>query len=191
MAAKRSRSRSNPKDRYTLPVRAYELQNREECLLDLLRSYPNHVIRGLAERPEAEWHFGRLYLVGAISRSQYEAADYLDRVTRTYERMLRQYGHLRASNAEKTEGKALEDLSKSAQKKFKRARKRYEDVYNTLTQCGNDVHKAVVDALRKDAKTDLDLIRRGLGVLSIGVGLERENIRLKKGELTKWSQIED
>ena len=106
-------------------IRAYELQHRERALLDLLETYPNQMIRRLATQQEAEWHYGRLYLIGAITRDQYEAAAYLSKVTHAYEIMLRRYGHVRASGHEKFTSPTTEDLSKSAQKKFARIKKKY------------------------------------------------------------------
>lgn len=150
-------------------IRAYELQHRESALLDLLQSYPSHVLRGLAEQPEAEWNYGRLFLLGIITHDQYSAAKHLDQVTRTYEKLLRNYGDVHAMDPMKTSRTASEDLSLSAQKKFARVKKRYDYVYSLLNQCGTDVHDAVIDTLRRDEKTKLDLVRRGLTVLAAGV----------------------
>lgn len=147
-------------------IRAYELQYREQELLGLLVLYPTQLIRRLANQREAEWHYGRLRLIGAITRAQYEAAEYLDRVTRTYETMLKRYGHVRAAGYEKFTSPTTEDLSKSAQKKFARAQKKYDEAYGILEACGEDVKIAVINALRKDEKSDLELLRRGLTVLS-------------------------
>lgn len=143
--------------------------------MDLLQTYPSQILRGLAKRPEAEWHFGRLYLVGALTGDQYEAACYLDRVTRTYEKMLMKYGHLRASNMERTGGASQEDLSQSAQKKYQRAKRRHDEIYTILAQCGTAVCTAIVDALRKETKTDLELIHRGLTVITVGLHLKRRS----------------
>ena len=120
-------------------IRAYELQHREQELLNLLETYPNQIIRRLAMHQEAEWHFGRLYLIGAITRDQYEAAAYLSKVTHAYEIMLRRYGHVRASGHEKFTSSTAEDLSLSAQKKFARLKKKYDNVYSILKACGKDV----------------------------------------------------
>lgn len=150
-------------------IRSYELQHREAALLNLLRDYPNQVIRGLAQQPEAEWTFGRLYLVGVISQRQYEAAQYLDRVTRDYERLLRHHSNLQTGSVTKTDSPVMEDLSLSAQKKFARAKRRYDEVYELLTQCGNDVKKAVVATLRRDEIVDLNAVQRGLTVLQTGL----------------------
>ena len=147
-------------------IRAYELQHREDALLHLLEIYPNQIIRRLATQQEAEWHYGRLYLIGAITRDQYEAATYLSKITRNYETMLIRYGHARASGYEKFTSPTIEDLSLSAQKKFARVKKKYDNVYNILKACGKDVEMAVINTLRKDDKSDIELLRRGLTVLS-------------------------
>ena len=120
-------------------IRAYELQHRERELLDLLETYPSQMIRRLATQQEAEWHYGRLYLIGVITRDQYEAAEHLSKVTRNYETMLRRYGHVRASGHEKFTSTTAEDLSLSAQKKFARVKKKYDNVYDILKACGKDV----------------------------------------------------
>ena len=151
------------------PVRAYELQQREVALLNLLRSYPNLVLHGLAKQPEAGWHFGRLYLVGVITQEQYDAAVYLDKVTRKYESLLRRYGHVGASSFEKVDNLSLEDLSLSAQKTFLRAKRKYEKAYDTLTQCGGNVKASIEAALRLDENADLTAIQRGLTVLATGL----------------------
>ena len=151
-------------------IRAYELQHRERALLDLLETYPNQMIRRLATQQEAEWHYGRLYLIGAITRDQYEAAAYLSKVTHAYEIMLRRYGHVRASGHEKFTSPTTEDLSKSAQKKFARVKKKYDNVYNILKACGKDVEVAIINTLRKDEKSNIELLRRGLTILSTTIG---------------------
>ena len=151
-------------------IKSYELQNRERALLDLLETYPNQMIRRLATQQEAEWHYGRLFLIGAITRHQYDAAANLSEVTHNYDIMLRRYGHVRASGHEKIVSSTTEDLSKSAQKKFARVKKKYDNVYNTLKACGKDVEMAVINTLRKDEKSDIELLRRGLTVLSTTIG---------------------
>ena len=151
-------------------IRAYELQHREQALLDLLETYPNRMIRRLATQQEAEWHYGRLYLVGVITKDQYEAAEYLSKVTRSYELMLRRYGHVRASGHEKVTSSTAEDLSLSAQKKFARVKKKYDNVYDILKACGKDVEMAIINTLRKDEKSNIELLRNGLTVLSTTIG---------------------
>ena len=151
-------------------IRAYELQHREQELLNLLEAYPNQIIRRLATQQEAEWHYGRLYLIGAITGSQYEAAAYLSKVTHEYEIMLRRYGHVRASGHEKLTSPTIEDLSLSAQKKFARVKKKYDNVYSILKECGKDVEVAIINTFRKDEKSNIELLRRGLTILSTTIG---------------------
>ncbi len=147
-------------------VKTYELQHRELELLQLIEIYPNQMIRRLAMRQEAEWHFGRLYLIGVLTRDQYDAAANLSEVTHNYLIMLKRYGHVRASGHEKIATATSEDLSKSAQKKFAKVKKKYDDVYSILKACGTDVEMAVINTLHKDEKSDIELLRRGLTVLS-------------------------
>lgn len=150
-------------------VRSYELQHREASLLKLLNSYPTQIVRGLATRSEASWHLGRLYLIGAIDKVQYDAAAHLDKVTRNYDSMIRRYGHVQAAKLERASGSSAEDLSLSAQKKCLKAKKRYEEVYGALEECGEEVKKEVINSLRDEKTVNLDLLRRGLTVISIFV----------------------
>ena len=151
------------------PGWAFELQHWEEALLELLQAYPSHVLCGPAEQPEAGWYFGQLWLLGIITRDQYDAAAYLDKVTHDYERMLHRHGTIRSASLGKVDGTTSEDLSQSAEKSFTRAKRRYDKVYDLLTQCGEDVREAIITSLRKDEKTDIELITRGLTVLSTGI----------------------
>ena len=165
-----SRSAKRAKGKYEAPaVRAYELQHRERALLELMSRYPNHLVRRMAVRQEASWHFGRLYLVGALDHDQYNAAVYLETVTKTYESMLARYGHVHAAQLDRSSGSSVEDLSASAQKKMARAKKNYEEVYGVLGECEGKVKEALLNTLRRDTISDLDMLRRGLTLLSVGV----------------------
>lgn len=165
---KKRKTVSGKRDKPT--IRAYELQHREQELLDLLEIYPNRIIRRLATQQEAGWHYGRLYLIGVLTRDQYEAANHLSKVTRSYDMMLRHYGHVRAAGYEKATSPGIEDLSLSAQKKFARVKKKYDIVYNILKACGKDVETAIINTLREDEKSNVELLRRGLTVLSTTIG---------------------
>ena len=166
---KKQKSKEPKEGSQKRPVREYEIQHREAELLDLIQSYPTQVIRGLAKQPEAEWMFGRLFLVGVISHLQYEAAKHLDRVTREYERMLRRYGNVHASGFTKSDTPSREDLSQSAEKRFAKAKRQYDGVYGILNQCEDNVKDAIITTLRKEEKTDIEAVQQGLTVLATGL----------------------
>ena len=155
-----------PPHRGKLVIREYQLQEREQKIMHLLDSFPNKIVRGLAMRSEAEWHYGRLYLVGAITKDQYDAANSLDRITRSYRMMIKRYGHVKAAKHEASSGSTTEDLSLSAQNKMEKVQKKYNEMYGVLKECGEEIEKAIIDALEKDEQTDLELIRDGLTVLA-------------------------
>lgn len=145
----------------------YTLRRRAESLEACLNLYPTGVAMDLAHREEASWHFGRLYLVGAIDRYQYFAAQRLARVVWRYRRMLSRYSHASASDPARTGGKASEeDLSEAAQRRFARARKDYEQMMGILDGCSDLVREAVLAALERDEVTDLSLLQRGLTALT-------------------------
>jgi hypothetical protein len=155
------------------PLRAYELQHREKALLSLLEKYNGHLIRNLAKQQDARWCYGMLYLIGVINHEQYQAVKRLEQETKVYESMLVRHGIVKGSNYQKTSGSSAEDLSKSAQKKMKKAKERYEGVYGVLKDCGDEIHKAVVDTLRNDRVSNIDLIRRGLTAISLWYSMEK------------------
>ena len=121
---------------------------------------------GLASQQEANWTYGRLYLVGAIDKDQYEAAKHLDRVTRDYEVLVHKHGLVKASSYGSSSGATPEDLSKSAQKKFKKVQKKYDEVYALLDQCGKDVKAAILFTLKEDDIDNLEELKIGLTVLA-------------------------
>lgn len=156
------------------PLRAFELQHRERALLGLMQRYNGYLVRNLAEQQDARWCYGMLYLIGVINREQYEAAKRFEQDTKVYESMLVRYGIVKGSSYEKTSGASVEDLSQSAQKRMKRAKVRYDGVYGVLKECGDEVRKAIVDTLRNDKVSDIDLIRQGLTALSLWYSMTKE-----------------
>jgi len=173
--AQKKRSRTNSELRQNAdkgdvrPIRSYELQHREAAIRKLLNEHPSKIVRSLAKRSEAEWHIGRLYLVGVLSHNEYAAGAYIDQITRAYEAMIRRHGQLKAGSLEKTDTASPEDLSLSARKKFARLKRKHDEVYGVLSECGNDVNSAVVNALRKDDPVDISLLSRGLTVISVSI----------------------
>ena len=160
-AAGTERSRRLGPSEYTLRRRADGL---EECL----HLYPTAIAMDLAHREEAGWHFGRLYLVGAIDRYQYYAAQRLARVVWRYRRMLSRYSHASASDPAGAIAKGVtEDLSEAAQRRFARARKDYDQVMGILDGCSDLVRGAVMAALERDEVADLSLLRQGLTALTV------------------------
>lgn len=183
MKKQRKRSRKSPKRRSgaghshprvsgsersgRLGPSEYTLRRRAEGLEACLNLYPTAVAMDLAHREEASWHFGRLYLVGAIDRYQYYAAQRLSRVVWRYRRMLSRYSHASASDPSATGGKASEeDLSEAAQRRFARAQRDYEQVMGILDGCSDLVREAVLGALERDEVTNLSLLRQGLSALT-------------------------
>ena len=154
-----------------LGMSKYGLRRRADALAECIRLYPRDVALGLAARDEAGWHFGRLYLIGAINMYQYAAAQRLDWVTRRYRRMLVRVGHVSAVDPSSVGGTGAsgEDLSEEAQRRMAKARRDYDQMYDILGDCPGQVREAVVGALERDALEDLDLLRQGLDALAVVV----------------------
>ena len=147
------------------------LRRRADALAEVIRVYPGDVALGLAARDEAGWHFGRLYLIGAIDTHQYAAAQRLDWVTRRYRRMLVRVTHVSAVDPASAGGTRTsgEDLSEEAQRRMGKARRDYDQMYDILKDCPAGVREAVVGTLERDALTDLSMLRQGLDALSVVV----------------------
>lgn len=165
----RKRTETKRKDEFPgrLGISEYSLRRRADRLAKVISQYPDLVARGLASRDEAAWEFGRLYLVGAITREQKDAADELDRVTKRYRRMLKRYGHLQAANLEQIGGRAAsENLSPQALNSFERAQKKYDEVYGRFNGCSEKSKEEVLKTLEEDTFTDLAALREGLDALT-------------------------
>ena len=144
----------------------YGLRRRADALAECIRLYPNEVAYGLSRHEEAGWHFGRLFLIGAIDKFQYIAAERLDQVTRRYKHLLNKYSLMKISNWESVGGASPEDLSPAASKRFQKVSKEYHIYQDALKECGPEVQYAVMEALDKDTMTDLGHLKRGLDVIS-------------------------
>lgn len=144
----------------------YAVRHRAVKLSQIISAYPQDIAYGLARKDEAGWHFGRLYLVGAIDLQQYSASKDFDRTVRQYKRMLHRYPDAFARNYEHVGGGSSEDLSEPVLKRCVNAYERFFDLYNKLDECGLEVKDALFAALEKDAIIDLELLRRGLDALS-------------------------
>lgn len=129
----------------------------------------------LSRYPEAEWLFGRLYLVGALTRTQYEAAERLSEVVKRYRRLLAPHVEVKAFDPESmaTFGQSPEDLSARASNRLLAVQGIYMEYYRALQNCGRgedgmSVVRAVFAALDTDHPTGLDilLIKRGLNALT-------------------------
>ena len=164
----RSKRRNHPKQPPREGFSKYHLKHRADMIAEIIRQYPDQIARGLAEREEASWLFGCLYLVGAISRDQLSTAEQLDKVTRSFLRCLKKYGHLVASDPSHIPTSSHEDLSKRAEGHFRRVKEQYEGLHEILEDCGEGVVKAIEDVLRKETLTDLRLVRKGLTAIAIG-----------------------
>ena len=149
-----------------VPPSEYGLRRRADALAKCIRLYPNEVVYGLARHEEAGWHFGRLFLIGAIDKFQYIAAERLDQATRRYKHLLNKYSLMKISNWESFGGASPEDLSPAASRRFQKVSKEYHIYQDALKECGPEVQHAVMEALDKDTMTDLGHLKRGLDVIS-------------------------
>lgn len=150
----------------------YTLRRRADELIKCIKLYPEGVALSLAERDEAGWHFGRLYLVGAIDRHQKWAAERLDRTVSTYRRLLNRHSIVKSNTGQalnkmlsSSKGSGSEDLSPQAEKRFRKAEEEYDKVIGVLDDRGEKVKEAIMRALEYDEITDLDLIREGLDAI--------------------------
>lgn len=145
----------------------HSLHRRAELMAVYLRNYPEDLARKLSASSHAGWPFGRLFLIGAISLEQYEAAQLLDRTVSKYRVLLNTYSSVRTTNyGQRVSGSSVEDLSPAAQEAFRRAKEAHDRAIKSLMDAGSDVHRSVVSLLEDTGHLPaLYLIRRGLDAL--------------------------
>ena len=173
--------------RQTLPRRDLDVGPKQEMLshrasriAEIIVAYPNQIAKGLAEREEAGWIFGRLYLVGVIDRDQKVAAERLIWAVSTYRRMLNKYYGVKAADLDlafmRGDGPPSEDLSDQMEKKFSKIKAEYDTKMNLLLSCGETTARAVLDAWEFDSLTNLAMLRQGLDTLC-----GRRNVEAEQG----------
>jgi hypothetical protein len=149
--------------------RQYTLNHRARKLSEIISAYPQQIALGLANRDDASWIFGRLYLVGALDYDQKAAAERLNFAVATYRRLLHRYHGPKLSNPNLDipliDGGREEDLSPAAEKRFEKARREYDRHMEILHACGQNVEEAVMNALEKDVLVSLALVCQGLNAL--------------------------
>lgn len=144
--------------------------DRAHKLIECLSIYPQDIALSLARQPESSWLFGRLYLIGALTRAQYDAADRLSKATQRYRSLIAPHSKAKGFDPEalRVSGGGLEDIGEEASRKLRRAQAKYEHYYKVLNQSGDLVPRVIFQALDTDKPVPehLVLIRRGLDALA-------------------------
>jgi hypothetical protein len=146
----------------------YTLRRRAAALAECIKLFPDEIANGLAKHPEAYWCFGQFFLVSLFNDKQYSAAKKLDRTVRQYRRLLHRHGLVEAKNIEMAMsgiGMSSEDLSDQADELAERICNEYNVAVKKLTNAGENVRDAVIEALDKDVITDPVLVLKGLDAL--------------------------
>ena len=144
---------------------------RQWALIQLLQIYPAvPLLRGLAACRDAEWHIGRLHLVGALTKKQLTAAEYIAKVRDRYSHMINPNGSPKAVDIGKVSGGGHENLSEAALRSYQRTKRQYEKVEKALDRCGGRIKDVVLQALNGTEDVPLDLLARGLDAVYEVVG---------------------
>lgn len=144
------------------------MKRRTQLLAECIKKYPYVLASKLADKQDAGWSLGRLYIVGVLTRQERDAGYRLHVAINRYNRLLKKYPSYTASNY----GRALqdrntgqgEDLSNDALQAFARAQRERDRLMDTLKLCGKPVMDAVLDAL-DDKEVDIGLLAIGLNSL--------------------------
>jgi hypothetical protein len=147
----------------------YVLKHRAQQLAKLITIFPHQIAFGLSDREDSAWLYGQLYLVGIISQDQKIVAERLHKTIATYRRLLHKLNGS-VSDLSNVGGGSREDLSEPAQKALAKAQAEYDSAIAALRTCGTEVTREIMYGLDKDwfsgdAKTGLELVRKGLDAL--------------------------
>jgi hypothetical protein len=143
------------------------LNRRAQKIEACLRHFQVQVSHSLAGKAEAEWIFGRLFILHLLNQSQYDAALRIDMVVRNYRYLLAPHGRIKAWRPEALR-QSGEDLSPAAQKRMLEARRSYEEMYGVLRRCGDRVVSTIFTMLETDSLGDLSHVLQGLNAMLMG-----------------------
>lgn len=129
-----------------------------------VQAYPGAFAGPLAMDPDAAWLIGRLYLVRQLSREQRDAGEKLARAARAYERVLLAPRRPDSTHLLEPSGVSTES-DQAHMKRFRRAKRNYDRLYEALADAGREALRAVSKALA-DEQPNLEHLRKGLNALA-------------------------
>ena len=142
-------------------------KRRMESMCATVAAHPEKFAARLARDPDASWYIGRLFLVGALTAQQRDAAAAWLEVTREYEAMLCAPRKPVALDMNRPPGGDPGFESEETARRYMRLKAAYLRRWNAVAQEGHDTLRAVTDAMR-DREARLDLLRAGLNALVRG-----------------------
>ena len=144
------------------------IAQRTRELLRVLNAYPDvKLLSGLAKCRDAEWHFGRLYLIGAITKTQLESASQAASVIEAYNKSIYPGGEPSSVDYAKVGRSSTEDISKRAENKQLQLKRKVQRVLRILHENEDHVRSAFFQALQGDLKVPLKHLREALDSLSM------------------------
>ncbi len=162
----KTRRHTRPRSRDAYPSVETVLR-RTEKLSTCLSLFHTEVARSLAVNPEAEWIFGRLYLLGLLNDEQYAAAMRIDNLLKRYRSLLAPHGRIRAWRPENLRA-TRENLSPEEMKRMLVVRAEYEKMFSVLKQAGPAVVNCVFTMIDTDVAGELSLVYKGLNAMLVG-----------------------
>ena len=140
------------------------LARRTELIAVLVSRYPDKFAAPLAKDGDASWHIGRLFMVGAITEAQRDAADRYRRAIRAYQSVLGAPRTPHALDMDRLSG-IVPEADDAHTRRFKRAKRAYDRYHQALAQHGYSMIRAMTRALA-DEDIDINILRLGLDALA-------------------------
>lgn len=141
------------------------LNHRADQICLCLDVYRRNFAVALAVAPEAEWIFGRLFLLGLLTQAQYDMALRIDGVLNKYRKMISPYTQLKSWKPETLRGVLHVKLDAKEERKMIELRKEYEKIHGIMNGCQKGTAAAFFGALENDTAPELGLIYKGLNAV--------------------------
>jgi hypothetical protein len=141
------------------------LEQRTQAVARQMSLYPYPMARSLAERADAAWYVGILYLIGMLDEQQRTAAHDWHKLCDDFAAVLGSPKRPMALDMEKRDHTHHGTFETPAQEaRYRRLASRYARGWDRLSQAGIGPLRAVKGAL-DDEDVNIDLLRHGLRAL--------------------------
>lgn len=138
--------------------------HRAQIMYDTISILQDEISKNLAECPESEWVFGRLFLLGLLSQTEYDIILRFDALGERYRSFLAPTLKMKIWKPENLRS-FQENLSPSALKKMEEVQKEYERACAILRCCGSGVDAVIFKMLDTNTIVDFKKMRIGIAAL--------------------------
>jgi hypothetical protein len=139
-------------------------EKRAAVLKSIILTLAKEISENLAECPESEWIFGRLFLLGLLTQTEYDIILRLDSLSAKYRSYLSPTLGMKIWKPE-TLRSFQENLSPQALKKMEEVQREYERACLILRRCGSGIDEMIFRMLDDNQLGDIRKVHIGLRAL--------------------------